>query len=278
VQDALIRLESICEAVRTTYRSVVALTGAGVSAESGVPTFRGKEGYWRVGSINYHPQELATASAFRRMPEDLWAWYLNRRAACSSAEPNAAHVALAQLERSLGEQFLLITQNVDGLHRRAGSSPERTYEIHGNIHWMRCSAGCGAEAKRMALEPVPTSLDSETDRDKLARVLRCTNCGCWMRPHVLWFDECYDEANFRFESSLAAADRAAVLLIVGTTGTTNLPDQMGRRAADNGAVLIAVNPEPTLFSDLAERTGGLFLKGTAGRWVPQIARHLSASG
>src|SRR5215207_6618704 len=121
---------------------IVFLTGAGISAESGIPTFRGKEGYWTVGSTEYHPQELATSTAFRRMPWAVWAWYLYRRRVCRAAAPNDAHRALVRAEASLGDRFLLITQNVDGLHRRAGSSAERTYEIHGNIELARCADAC----------------------------------------------------------------------------------------------------------------------------------------
>jgi NAD-dependent deacetylase len=120
---------------------IVFLTGAGISAESGVPTFRGPEGYWRVGSRHYQPTELATAAAFAQIPEEVWRWYLYRRAVCRVAEPNAAHLALVEAERRLGERFLLVTQNVDGLHGRAGSSAARTYQIHGNIDFCRCAAG-----------------------------------------------------------------------------------------------------------------------------------------
>ena len=105
---------------------LVVVTGAGVSAESGIPTFRGKEGYWTVGSRVYQPQELATQAAFRRMPEEIWRWYLYRLGVCRAAAPNPGHVALVELERALGDRFLLVTQNVDGLHPRAGSSPGRT--------------------------------------------------------------------------------------------------------------------------------------------------------
>src|SRR2546426_10737611 len=98
---------------------VIALTGAGVSAESGIPTFRGRDGYWTVGSRDYHPQELATHAAFARMPWDVWAWYLYRRGVCRAAAPNPAHHALVRL--AAHPRFALVTQNVDGLHRRAGS-------------------------------------------------------------------------------------------------------------------------------------------------------------
>src|SRR5262245_34496521 len=103
-----------------TEQKVIVLTGAGVSAESGIPTFRGKEGYWTVGAREYHPQELATHAAFEAMPLEVWAWYLYRRGVCRAAAPNPAHAAIAAIERALGNRFVLVTQNVDGLHLRAG--------------------------------------------------------------------------------------------------------------------------------------------------------------
>jgi NAD-dependent deacetylase len=116
---------------------LVFLTGAGISAESGIPTFRGEEGYWTIGSKVYQPQEMATWSNFSQMPLEVWRWYLYRRAICHHAEPNPAHLALADLEKNFGDGFTLVTQNVDGLHLRAGNSFARTYQIHGNIDYMR---------------------------------------------------------------------------------------------------------------------------------------------
>lgn len=241
------------------------LTGAGISAESGVPTFRGKDGYWVVGSRNYHAQELATHAAFSRMPESVWGWYLHRWRVCRAAHPNAAHRAVAALERALGDRFLLITQNVDGLHARAGNSAARTYEIHGNISFMRCSRGCPG------LAPVPETLLAEERPADLARAARCAGCGAWMRPHVLWFDELYDEAYFRFESSLAAVDDAALLVIVGTTGTTNLPLAIGERASRRRVPMIVINGEPNPFSALvAGRADSVYLEGRAGEWMPRV--------
>src|SRR6185503_4423173 len=109
-----------CRAALARSGAVVALTGAGVSAESGIPTFRGKEGYWTIGAREYHPQELATHAAFEEMPWSVWAWYLYRRGVCMRAQPNAAHAALVRLATRLPDRFALVTQNVDGLHRRAG--------------------------------------------------------------------------------------------------------------------------------------------------------------
>lgn len=260
------------------------LTGAGISAESGVPTFRGEDGYWLVGSRHYHPQELATRSAFARMPAAIWGWYLHRLRVCRGALPNAAQHAIAELAPILGERFLLITQNVDGLHPRAGTPRERTYEVHGNISWMRCSRGCAglAAVPDALLEPLGAGArlgaDAQLGRAAPPAELGCPSCAAWMRPHVLWFDEFYDEELFRFESSLRAADSAALLVVVGTTGTTNLPLQIGQRAARRGVPLLVINPEPNPFSELARGLpGSAFLEGTAGHWVPRIVAHIRAS-
>jgi NAD-dependent deacetylase len=255
--------------------SIVVLTGAGISAESGVPTFRGKEGYWTVGSRQYRPMELATQEAFSRLPDDVWGWYLYRRAVCRAAQPNGAHLALVGLEARLGDRFLLVTQNVDGLHLRAGSSAERTYQIHGNIDFMRCSRECTRN-----LIPIPDAVGTAWEKGQSPgprekALLVCPKCGAPSRPHVLWFDEYYDEEWFRFRSSLRAADDAAVLVVVGTSGATNLPTQMCERAARRGAELIVVDLEPTPFSELAERSRGTFVKSTATDAVAAICERLA---
>ncbi len=267
---------------------VIVLTGAGISAESGIPTFRGPEGYWTVSSKVYYPQELATRAAFERMPDEVWRWYLYRLGVCWRAEPNAAHQAVADLEAALGDRFLLITQNVDGLHLRAGNSHARTFEIHGSINFMRCARGCDA-----VLYPVPEPLrtwwgrlerapDRQPDHaapelDAADRAhLHCQACGGWMRPHVLWFDEYYDEKHYRYESSVTAADKADLLLIVGTSGATNLPNQIAAIAARRGSGILLVDPEASPFSRLAhDGRRGSWIKGPAGRWLPPIAMRLA---
>jgi NAD-dependent deacetylase len=251
------------------------LTGAGVSAESGVPTFRGKDGYWVVGSRNYHAQELATRAAFVKIPQAVWGWYLHRLRICRGAQPNLAHLAIAELAGPLAERFLLITQNVDGLHSRAGSPVDKTYEVHGNISLMRCNAGCAG------LVPVPEALIGsrlDSPSGELDHRLRCRLCAAWMRPHVLWFDEFYDEPLFRFESSLGAVDDAALLVVVGTTGTTNLPLQIGERAASRRVPLLVINPEPNPFSELARGLPeAVYLEGRAGHWLPRVAGLIRAA-
>lgn len=252
---------------------VVVLTGAGISADSGVPTFRGEEGYWTVGSKNYHPMELATQQAFREMPEEVWRWYLYRRSVCRRAKPNPAHEALVRLEHALGDRFLLITQNVDGLHLRAGSSMARTYQIHGNIDFMRCEG-------RTDLVPIPLEVGEEWGPDSpftadARRRLSCCDGDSLSRPHVLWFDEYYDEALFHFESSLRAAASAALLIVVGTSGSTNLPMQVGGIAARRGIPMIVINRDPSPFSRFAEESpAGHFVQGSAGEHLPAMVEHL----
>ncbi len=273
---------TLTEGIRATLQAalaedgpIVVLTGAGISAESGIPTFRGPEGYWQVGSQNYMPEEMATLRMFRRMPEEVWAWYLYRRSICRAAAPNPAHQALAELESALLDRFLLITQNVDGLHLRAGNSLERTYQIHGNIDYMRCPTARGEEIRPSPDELLGWQKGQPLD-DRARELLRPD--GRWARPHVLWFDETYDEEHYRFESSLMAAQGCALLIVIGTSGATNLPMQIGAMVAQRPAPLVAVNPEPSPFTQMAERLPhGHFVAGTAGAVVPELVAELVAA-
>ncbi len=256
---------------------IVILTGAGISAESGIPTFRGEDGYWTVGSKVYHPQELATFESFRRLPVDVWQWYLYRRTVCRRAQPNPAHEALVALEQALGDRFRLITQNVDGLHLRAGQSRERTYEIHGNLDFMRCAAECSDELLSVP-EHIGEVEAGQALSDEHVAALSCPACGGRTRPHVLWFDETYDETRFRFESSLAAATSAALVLVVGTSAGTTLPwhvVQMGTRA---GAAIIDVNIADNAFGQIADNAAaGCVIRASAADSVPAIADYLIAA-
>jgi len=268
------RLREILEEVAAGKGRVVVLTGAGISAESGIPTFRGKEGYWVVGSRNHMPQEMATHAMFTIRPEEVWRWYLYRFGVVRHAEPNAGHRAIVDLERALGDRFTLVTQNIDGLHRRAGSSEARTYCIHGDAAWVRCAYGCGVG--RLPLPDLgvrdATSPFSEEDRRKLT----CPGCGGWLRPHVLWFDEYYDEESYRLDSTLRAAAEADLLLVVGTSGATNLPMRVGQICFSSGAALVDVNPEENPFSELAERARrGFFARGSAVARLPEIVKALA---
>lgn len=263
--------------IRDSAGPLVFLTGAGISAESGIPTFRGPEGFWRVGSRNYHPQEMATARAFASMPDEVWRWYLYRRGVCRAAAPNAAHLALVELDGRLGERFRLVTQNVDGLHLRAGGDPGRIYQIHGNVDLCRCVRGCAPPVRPLP-EAVPERWPADRPLDEGARAaLRCA-CGERLRPHVLWFDESYDEPLYRYVSALRAAQEAAALIVVGTSGATTLPSRMCEMVAARGAPLIVVDVEPTVFSELAgSSANGLFLRGAAAQVVPAIAYQVTLS-
>jgi NAD-dependent deacetylase len=256
---------------------IIVLTGAGISAESGIPTFRGEEGYWTVGSESYRPEEMATYRCFSRMPEEVWSWYLYRRGVCRAADPNPGHRALVELEEAYQDRFLLVTQNVDGLHLRAGNRLERTYQIHGNIDYLRC------EDDPKSLRPIPESLGERWPKERKVgpeemKLLRCCAGGRLARPHVLWFDEYYNEELYHFESSVEAASRASLLLVIGSSGKTNLPVHMAATMARRRAPMVFLNPEPSTFSELAEiNPKGAFLQGTAGALLPSVVAHLIAA-
>jgi NAD-dependent deacetylase len=265
------KLVRILAEVRRNAGRVVALTGAGISAESGIPTFRGKDGYWVVGSRNYMPQEMATQEMFERTPEEVWRWYLYRFGACRDALPNAGHAALVALERAFGDRFTLVTQNIDGLHRRAGS--QRVFCIHGDAAHVRCAERCGLGVVDLPPGLVPRGDGPLTADERTA--LRCARCGGWLRPHVLWFDEYYDEENYRMDSALRAAGAADLLLVVGTSGATNLPMQIGRTVFHRGAALVDVNPEENPFAEMAEASPhGFFARGSACERLPAIVEEL----
>ncbi len=168
-----------------------------------------------------------------------------------------------QLDERLGERFRLVTQNVDGLHLRAGGDPGRIYQIHGNIDLCRCVRGCAPLVRQLP-------------EDAGAQTLRC-GCGDRLRPHVLWFDESYDEPLYRYVSTLRVAQNAAALIVVGTSGATTLPARMCEMVAARGAPLVVVDVEPTAFSELAGSTAnGLFLRGAAAHLVPAIAAQIAS--
>jgi len=223
-------------------RRVVALTGAGVSAESGVPTFRGAEGLWR----KFRPEELATPQAFASDPVLVWEWYDWRRQKVANCSPNEGHRALAEMGRR-SFAFDLVTQNVDGLHRLAGSDP--VLELHGNL-WNLCCTGCSRnrEDRRAPLPSIPP---------------RC-ECGGLERPGVVWFGEALpgDVLAHAFE----AASRADVFLIVGTSALVHPAASLPEVAGEQGALVVEVNPELTPLSGLVD----LRLAGPSAALLPRI--------
>ncbi len=250
-------------------RNITVLTGAGISAESGIPTFRGKEGYWTVGSREYHPQEMATLNMFRKKPDEVWKWYLYRFNVCAKANPNKGHLALVDMENLFEDRFTLITQNVDGLHLRAGNSQERTYHIHGNIFYMRCADECSEKLFKLPESFMGRSKGKDLDENE-KKLLTCPDCGAKTRPHVLWFDETYNEHFYKFQSSLRAAENTHILIVVGTSGATNLPNQVAYEVARHKGLIIDINIEENPFSRLAKTSGGFFIQKSSGDALQEI--------
>lgn len=256
---------------------VTVLTGAGISAESGIPTFRGPEGFWTIGSREYHPQEMATFAMFSKDPESVWVWYLYRMGLCKQAQPNAGHRALAAMESRLGNRFTLITQNVDNLHIRAGNSLAQTLQIHGNIFQTRCAAACADH-----IFPLPEGLHPKVKGETLSkrerRRLQCPACGYWMRPHVLWFDETYNEQHYRFDSALEAASQTRLLITVGTAGATTLPNHIVNLVFNNGGLMIDINVADNPFARMAMRSNkGIFINRTSSQALVALTRSFGTS-
>jgi len=250
---------------------ITVLTGAGISAESGIPTFRGEEGYWKVGSVNYQPQEIGTYRMFLESPKEVWKWFLFRKTVCRKSEPNAGHLAIVEMEKLFKDRFTLITQNVDGLHLRAGNSLEKTFLIHGTLEYMRCGKEC---SKSLYLYPEIADKTREDDiPEKEWDQLLCPKCGSLTRPHVLWFDEYYNEEFYKYESVLHVADETDLLLVVGTSGATNLPNSVVSIVKQNQKKLIDINPVENRFSRMAEKyKNGYVLQEKSGEALPAILK------
>lgn len=254
---------------------ITVLTGAGISAESGIPTFRGPEGYWTIGSKEYHPQDMATYRMFRQKPEEVWKWYLYRIGVCRKAQPNAGHLALVAMETLFKDRFTLITQNVDNLHIRAGSSLQNTFQIHGNIFFMRCVDECS-----LTIYPIPEGLNGKAKGQELTdierRLLVCPDCGKGVRPHVLWFDEIYNEHFYRYQSSLNVAAETKLLIVVGTSGATNLPNQIAWEVQNNGGIIVDINLAENPFAYLALKSRrGFCIQEPSCDALPRILEAIS---
>jgi NAD-dependent deacetylase len=231
-------------------KSVTVLTGAGVSAESGVPTFRdARTGLW----AKFSPEELATPRAFRRDPRLVWEWYEWRRKLVADAKPNPAHLALAEMEK-LFPRFHLITQNVDGLHQRAGS--RRVIELHGNIMRTKCF-------------DEGTLVSSWKDTGDVPP--KCPACGGLLRPDVVWFEEPMPEAEM--EQAMTASTTCDVFFSIGTSTVVYPAAALPSEALRSGAAVVEINPQPTPFTVQAH----FALAGAAGVVLPELMKALDAS-
>lgn len=235
-------------ATLATAERWLVLTGSGVSAESGVPTFRDAQtGLW----AKYEAEELATRTAFEANPTLVWDWYVWRRELIQGAEPNAAHRALAALA-NLKPELALVTQNVDGLHQRAGS--ENVVEIHGNIERNKC----------IACDRLPTALVNSEIRPPV-----CESCGELLRPDVVWFGEAVPEASLEF--AFLAAERCEVFLSIGTSAVVYPAAGLAQVAAERNATVVEINTNSTPLSEKADYA----LQGLATFWLPAIAANVA---
>jgi NAD-dependent deacetylase len=236
--------KGLIAALRDAAR-VVALTGSGISAESGVPTFReAQTGLWE----RYDPQDLATPEAFARDPRLVWEWYEWRRNLVAEAEPNPGHRALAELERRT-PGFTLVTQNVDGLHERAGS--RNVIELHGNILRSKCSLEDEVVQPEEHDESVPP---------------RCPRCGASLRPDVVWFGEMLPMGVL--EAASEAARRCDLFISIGTSNLVYPAAALPYEALENGAVLAEINLKQTPLSRHADYS----VRGPAGEVLPNLLR------
>ena len=235
---------ALIDAMRNARR-VAALTGAGVSAESGVPTFRDAQtGLW----ANFKLEELATPEAFRRNPKLVWDWYAWRRAKVGSVQPNPGHHALVELERRVPE-FTLATQNVDGLHQRAGS--RNVIELHGNITRVKCFREGILVSEWNEQGEVPP---------------RCSRCGDYLRPDVVWFNESLPEG--AFETAEMKARECDVFLSIGTSSVVYPAAMLPEIALQSRATVIEINPDETPLTNLATFS----LRGASGAVLPALLR------
>lgn len=237
----------------TAANRVVVLTGAGISQESGVPTFRDAQaGLW----ARYNPMELASPEGFRRDPALVWRWYEWRRELVSRAQPNRGHRALVRLEK-LVPRLVVITQNVDGLHRVAGS--QDVVELHGNLRRFKCFE-----------RSHPVAVEALASDERIPP--RCPQCGGLIRPDVVWFGEMLPEAALRRAREEVAG--ANVLLVVGTSGLVQPAANLPLVAVEAGAHTVEINPSETPLTPYLD----LHLSGPAGQILPELVKALEASG
>lgn len=224
------------------------LTGAGISAESGIPTFRGQDGLWE----GHRLEDVATPQAFTRDPELVWRFYSMRRSVAASCKPNAGHIALAHLEEKLGERMLICTQNVDALHEAAGS--KRVLHMHGQLFQSRCSN------RRCSTKPFKDSRLYE----QRSLIPNCIECGALLRPHICWFNE----SPFHMKEVIPALEECSILLTVGSSGVVQPAASFALIARQNGAKTIYVGLETPANAFAFDE---IFL-GPAGERLPELVR------
>ena len=238
--------ETLIEVLRDADRIAV-LTGAGISAESGIPTFRDKNGLWK----KFRPEELATPTAFNQNPRLVWEWYDWRRGIIAQKEPNPGHKVLARWEK-IFPALSLITQNIDGLHQKAGS--RNILELHGNIWKLRCTEeGTITENYETPLKEIPPL---------------CSGCGAILRPHVVWFGESLSSTIL--QKAFLLSSQCEVMFVVGTSAVVQPAASLPFEASEAGAKIVEINPDPTPLSPYIDFS----FRGKAGEILPLIDKDL----
>jgi len=240
-------LDKLAEQIVNCSRGVV-LTGAGISAESGVPTFRGKEGLWR----KFRPEQLATMDAFLSSPDIVWEWYKWRRELISKVQPNPGHYALRDLEGHM-DDFTLVTQNVDNLHRLAGS--EHVLELHGNIYRNKCVECSNQYPQEADIDP--------------ADIPKCQKCSGKIRPDVVWFGEMLPSGVL--EEAFERSEKAEIFFSIGTSGLVHPAASLPVVAKRSGATLVEINPDRTPLTDLAD----FYFDTKSGEMLPGLIEELA---
>ena len=227
-------------------KKIIFVTGAGISQESGIPTFRGKEGLWR----KYDPMQLATIDAFYEDPKLVWEWYEERRKNILNAKPNPGHTAIAEFEKY--KEVVVLTQNIDGLHQRAGST--NVLELHGSIVRIKCTV-CNFN------DEIPTSFENLPPK--------CKSCDNILRPDVVWFGEALPQDVW--QKAIHHANSCDVMIIAGTSLVVSPANTLPLYATKNGAMLIEVNPDETVMSDDMDFS----LKTTSAKGLPELLALIS---
>lgn len=263
-------IEEVCS--KEHRNQITFLTGAGISSDSGIPTYRGSDGIWVKGTKYHKPEEFGTKEYFDDHQEEVWQYSLFRKKMIEEALPNDSHETIARIEKLLGDRFQLITQNIDNLHRRSGN--QRIYEIHGNYREVKCSSDC------KEILPIPTPLKSKEQTEDLSegeiKALQCPTCGSWLRPNVLWFDEYYDEKTNKKFSALKVAKNTGLLFIIGTSGATSLPQEIARTTIKYGGYVVDLNIEDNHFTELLKSNKRkLIIRKPSREVLPEIENTIS---
>lgn len=243
-------LKSSLEKFHDGNKNLVIITGAGISVASGIPTFRGPEGFWTIGSENYKGPDIGTLEMFKKHPEEVWKWFLFRKGICEAAKPNEGHFLVNEFAKAFPERFHLVTQNVDGLHEQVCDETVPIYRVHGDLTQTRCWKRCTEEKypfpklRKQRGEPFyPGEMDQ----------LTCPKCGDWLRPNVLWFDEYYNERDYKWDTAQGKSKRAGLMIVVGTSGSTTAPVRLAGIAAAKQGVIVNIDPNEGFFSRYVDK-------------------------